>query len=88
MAKNDKPPLPESIVKRILEEMESQASGPFANYELSLEDRQINWLADFIVRRYGDKAEQMAIRYCNDLKQSEFAIRVLAAVCETLGARH
>jgi len=88
MAKNDKPPLPESIVKQILDEMEGQASGPFANYELGLEDRQINWLGDFIVRKHGDKAEQMAMRYCNDLKQSEFAKRVLAAVRERLGARH
>jgi len=67
MPNRDKPLLTESFINEILKEMGNPTTGPSANDELGLEERQINWLADFLIKKHGSRAEEMAQRYRDDL---------------------
>ena len=87
MPKRDKSPLPESFIEKILEEIGQSTTGPFANFELDLDERRVVWLADFLVKKHGSRAEEMALRYYNDLKRKEFAGRVLVEVRRIQGVK-
>ena len=44
MPKRNKSLLPESFIGKILEEIGQSTTGPFANFELDLDERRVVWL--------------------------------------------